>query len=108
MQLQVFVRGVEGGEAETLRRFAKRRFDGGFERYHQHLARATIRLEDETGPRKSTVDKICSVTMTIRTNVIRIRAIGSDFRQVIDSAVERARGVLRRCAGRAKRGVGAG
>jgi ribosome-associated translation inhibitor RaiA len=67
-----------------------------------------VRLEDETGPRKHKIDKVCSISLHLRTGEIHVREIGKDMLQVLDTALGRARAALGRQISRRKRGIGQG
>jgi ribosome-associated translation inhibitor RaiA len=106
MDLRLFIRGVE--RPAELREQARERVRSGLRRFAARILSATVRLEDETGPQKSRIDKVCQIELRLRSGVIRIREVGQNFRAVIDVALDRVRGALSRQVGRAKRGVGEG
>ena len=106
MDVKVIIRGVE--DATELREFAEAKLSGAIERFEDRVLSATMRLEDETGPTKHGVDKVCHIEVRLRTGETRIKEVGEDFRVTIDQAVDRLRAALSREAGRAKRGIGEG
>ncbi len=106
MDLRIIVRGVERPEA--LREHARERVRERLRRFAARILSTTVRLEDETGPQKDRVDKVCQIEIKLRSGALRIREVGQDFRAVIDLALDRLRGALSRQVGRTKRGVGEG
>ncbi|MBK8915142.1 MAG: HPF/RaiA family ribosome-associated protein [Phycisphaerales bacterium] len=106
MEMSVFVRGVDN--PTVVREMAQERIAAGLQRFESHVRRATVRLEDETGPNQHRVDKICSIELQLDGGDVRIREIGSDFSSVIDVAVDRMRAALGRQVSREKRGIGEG
>jgi len=106
MDIKVIIRGVD--DATGLREFAEKKLAGAIERFEDRVLSATVRLEDETGPTKHGVDKVCHVEVRLRTGETRIKEVGEDFRATIDTAMDRLKAALSREAGRAKRGVGEG
>lgn len=107
MDLQIVIRGVESSGA-ALRQLAEERIAGGLARYEAHIQRAVVRLEDETGPEKHTIDKVCALEIVTRGGDVRIREVAADFASAIDGALDRARTALGRQVSRDKRGVGEG
>lgn len=106
MNIQVVVRGVDN--AGRLRGFAEDKLAKTLERFQDRVHAATMRLEDETGPDKGGVDKLCSIEIKLRSGNIRIKERGEEFYATIDSAVDRLKAALSRQTGRAKHGVGEG
>lgn len=106
MDTKVIVRGVE--DSAGLREFAEAKLAGALERFEERVLSATMRLEDETGPTKRGVDKVCHIEVRLRTGETRIKEVGEDFRATVDKAIDRLRIALSREAGRAKRGIGGG
>ncbi len=106
MEIKVIARGLN--DAADLREFGAGKLAGALERFEDRVLTATMRLEDETGPTKRGIDKVCSIEVRLRTGEIRIREVGEEFRATIDTAVDRLKGVLSREVGKAKRGVGEG
>lgn len=107
MTLTIFVRGVEGGA--KLKELADKKFASGLRRFEAVIRKATVKLEDETGPRKQTVDKVCTVELKLaRGGELRVREVGDDFAGVINTALDRVKAALSRSVGRMKRGVGEG
>ena len=107
MDLQIFIRGVESSGA-ALRQLAEEKFSAALARYDAHIHRATIRLEDETGPQKDTIDKVCAVEISTRAGDVHIREVAEDFAAAIEIALDRTRTALSRQVGREKRGIGGG
>jgi len=106
MNLRLFVRGVEN--SEQLRADAREKIEQRLKRFAPQIVRLIARLEDETGPGRHKVDKVCTIALRLRSGEIRIRELGDDFPSVIDVALDRVRAALSRHVGRAKRGVGGG
>ncbi|MEP0845956.1 MAG: HPF/RaiA family ribosome-associated protein [Phycisphaerae bacterium] len=106
MELRVFVRGVE--QDKGLREYAQSKVSEGLARYDSHVLSGTVRLEDETGPAKDAVDKVCSIELKLRGSEVRVREVGAEFHAVIDVALDRARAALGRQISKNKRGVGEG
>ena len=103
----------EGGVAHVVARElqapVRGRGAGGLQRHAHIIQRVTVRLEDETGPQKDGVDKVCSIELKLHRGAdVRIRELGEDFEAVIDVALDRARTALGRVVSRTKRGVGEG
>lgn len=108
MTCQVVVRGVENGEGSHLRRFVLSKLERLFERYEQSVLDANVRIEDETGPQKHGVDKICKFDVKLRTGEVHIKEMGDDFKATINTALDRLRASLSREVAKSKHGVGAG
>lgn len=106
MEVKVIVRGVEF--PSSVRAYARRRVETGLRRYAARILTATVRLTDETGPRKEKVDKICAIDLKLRTKNIRVKEVSADFRASISLALNRIRATLGRSIGKSKRGIGAG
>lgn len=106
MDIKAFVRGVD--EPTQLRQLAEEKLRAALDRFEDRVLAASIRVEDETGPQKSGVDKLCHIEVTLRTGDVRIKEHGDDVLATIDVAVDRLRTALSREIGRAKRGVGEG
>jgi ribosomal subunit interface protein len=106
MDLRIMIRGVQ--RPEVLREHARERVRESLRRFAARILSATVRLEDETGPQRDGVDKVCQIEVKLRSGAVRIREVGQDFRAVIDVALDRLRGALSRRIGRTKRGVGGG
>lgn len=106
MNLRVFMRGVDDGE--RLRAYAHEKVEQRLQRFAPRIRRAFVRLEDETGPQRQRVDKVCALALTLQTGEIRIREIGDNFPTVINIALDRACAALSRHVSRRKRGIGEG
>ncbi len=106
MDIQVFVRNVE--EPEALRSFAADKLNQVLDRFTEHTLSAVMRLEDETGPHKRGVDKVCSIDVKLRSGDIIIKEHGDDFLGAVHTALDRLRTALSRQQGKFKRGVGEG
>lgn len=106
MDMQIIIRGVD--DPAGLRDFAQEKFDHGVDRFQDSILSATMRLEDETGPEKGGVDKLCSIEVKLRTGEVRIKERGNDFRATINTALDRMRAALSRETGKGKRGIGEG
>ena len=106
MEVKVIVRGVE--DAASVRGHAQKRVETALKRYAGEIAKATVRLIDETGPRKEKDDKVCSIELTVKGAPVRVREVSNDFKTSISLALGRVRTVLSREMGRRKRGIGAG
>lgn len=106
MNIQVVVRGADS--AARLRGFAEDKLAKALERFADRVQSAMVRLEDETGPAKHGVDKLCSIEVKLRNGEIRVRERGDDFYATIDLAVDRLKASLSRQAGRTKHGIGGG
>jgi ribosome-associated translation inhibitor RaiA len=106
MELQIFIRGVDGGAG--LREMAEEKFTTALTRFNSHVRRAIVRLEDETGPEKDSIDKVCAVELALRTGDIRIREVAESFSAAIELALDRARTALSRQVNKDKRGIGGG
>ncbi|QOJ14426.1 MAG: HPF/RaiA family ribosome-associated protein [Planctomycetia bacterium] len=106
MDFNVFVRGVDN--PAVVREMAEGRIAAGLQRFESRVRRATVRLEDETGPNQHGIDKVCSIELLLDSGDVRIREVGSDFSSVIDVAVDRMRAALGRQVSRDKRGIGEG
>jgi ribosome-associated translation inhibitor RaiA len=106
MELKIIIRGVENGA--SLRELAEKKFTAGLNRYSKAIRAATVRLTDETGPRKHKDDKRCAVELDVRGGPIRINEVTSDFAASIAKALDRARAALSRSVSKSKRGVAEG
>ena len=106
MDLKVFVRGVENGS--DLRSFGEEKLTNGLERFNGSVLSATMRIEDETGPKKHGVDKLCSIEIRLRTGEVHIKELGEDFRATIDVAVDRMKAAVSKEVAKAKKGIGEG
>lgn len=106
MDVQVVVRNVT--DAAPLRALAEGKLAAALERYEEHVLTAVLRLEDQTGPRKGGVDKLCSIDVKLRTGDVIIKEQGEVFEATIDKALDRLRAQLSREVGRHKRGVAEG
>jgi ribosome-associated translation inhibitor RaiA len=106
VEIEVFVRGVH--DTAGLRDMARERLETALQRFASHVRRATVRLEDETGPNQHKHDKVCFIELQLGGGDIRIREVGGDFGAVIDVALDRMRASLSRQVSRDKRGIGGG
>ncbi|MBK9118392.1 MAG: ribosome-associated translation inhibitor RaiA [Phycisphaerales bacterium] len=106
MDLHIVARNVD--HAAPLRQYAEEKLISATERFRENLLAATVRLEDETGPAKGGVDKVCHIELKLRTGEIRIKEQGEDFYATIDVALDRLRAALSREVSRAKRGIAEG
>jgi ribosome-associated translation inhibitor RaiA len=104
--LQIIVRGIE--DAGPLRLFAEKKLRRALRRFEPHLLAVTVRLEDETGPDKGGIDKVCSLDVKLRAGEVRIEERADQFEAAINSGCHRLKAVLSREVGRAKHGVGEG
>jgi ribosomal subunit interface protein len=102
----IFIRGVE--QDGQLRTFTEEKLTRTVERFEDHILSATVRVEDETGPAKHGVDKICRIDIKLRTGDIHIKEQGEEFHATISVALDRLKAVLSRETAKAKRGVGEG
>ena len=106
MDLQIFVRGVDNDSG--LRDFAEERFLATTNRFSEHILKATVRLEDVTGPDKGGIDKLCSLDVKLRTREIVIKEQGDEFHPTINAALDRLKAALSRETAKTKRGIGEG
>ena len=106
MKMQIVIRNVD--QQRELRNFAEDRLAKALDRFEDAIIDATMRLEDVTGPDKGGIDKLCSVTVRLRTGDVLIKESGDDFRATINTALDRLKAALGRKRGRAKRGIGEG
>lgn len=106
MNTKLFVRGID--DDESLRALARKKVERGLRQYASRIRIATVRLVDETGPRRRGVDKICSINLTMDQGMIRVREVGRDLRVVLDIALDRVRAALGRRVSRTKRGIAEG
>ncbi|HKQ47392.1 MAG TPA: HPF/RaiA family ribosome-associated protein [Phycisphaerae bacterium] len=106
MDLKIVVRGVGNGTA--LRAYAEQRVETALRRYATDIRSATVRLVDETGPRKQKDDKVCSIELKLRGGPVRISEVSDDFKASIALALDRVRASLSRQLSKRKRGVGEG
>ena len=107
MEMRVFVRGVRNKEETS--ELARSRVGRGLARFEDRIRRVMVRVEDETGPRKSGVDKVCSIQVEMkRGGDVRVREVGDDLRGVIDLALSRVKAALGREVSKRKRGIGEG
>jgi len=104
--IQIIVRGVEN--PNHLREFAQEKVHRAIERFDSHVMNATLRLEDETGPGKGGIDKICSLEVKLRTGDVRIKEQADHFEAAIHTGCDRLKAALSREVGRAKHGVAEG
>jgi ribosome-associated translation inhibitor RaiA len=104
--VKTIVRGV--ADAAGLRTLGQERLVESLHRFEEHILGATMRLEDETGPKKHGVDKLCSIEVKLRSGDVRIKERGEDFHATIDTALDRMKAALSREVSRAKRGIGEG
>jgi ribosomal subunit interface protein len=106
MDLKIVVRGAKDGAA--IRAYAEERVATALRRYSKEIRSATVRLVDETGPRKQKDDKVCSIELKLRGGPVRISEVSDDFKASIALALDRVRASLSRHFGKRKRGVGEG
>ena len=106
MDLKIVVRGVGNGAA--IRAYAEERVATALRRYAKDIRSATVRLVDETGPRKQKDDKVCSIELKLRGGPVRISEVSDDFKASIALSLDRVRASLSRQLGKRKRGVGEG
>lgn len=106
MNVEVFIRGVRDGS--RLREVAQQKLSAALQRHQDRVRRATMRIEDETGPNRHKVDKICSIELLLSGKAVRIREAGKELWAVIEVALDRARAALRRRISREKPGIAAG
>lgn len=106
MEVKVIVRGVE--DPSTVRGYAQKRVETALKRHSGDISTATVRLIDDTGPRKEKDDKVCSIELAMRGAPVRVREVSNDFKTSVSLALDRVRAVLSREKGRRKRGIGAG
>lgn len=106
MDVKVIVRGVADGT--RLRELAEQKLAVALDRFTDRVLGATVRLEDETGPAKGGVDKVCHIEVRLRTGDVRIREQGEAFEATLDTALGRLKAALGRETGKFKRGVGEG
>ncbi len=106
MNLKVLVRGA--GNGAGIRAYAEERVATALRRYTKEIRSATVRLVDETGPRKQKDDKICAIELKLRGAAIRISETSDDFKASLALALDRVRAALSRQLSKRKRGVGEG
>jgi len=106
MTVMVFVRGVN--EASELRDRVKEVVCSSLKRFAPRIQKATVRVEDETGPARDRTDKVCSISLKLRDGEVRVRKVGDSFSEVVAVALDRIRAALSRHLNRNKRGVGEG
>ncbi len=107
MDIRVFVRGVNN--KEELRALALDRVSRGLHRFARRIRNVNVRVEDETGPRKKGIDKVCSIEVEFpRGGDVRVREVGDDLRAVIELALSRVKAAMGREVGKRKRGIGEG
>jgi len=106
MNMQVVVRNAE--DSAEVREFAEDAVARAIERFEDRIVSAIIRLEDETGPVKGGVDKVCSIDLKLTHGEIHIRERTDAFRDSINTAADRLKAALSREIAKAKRGVGEG
>lgn len=107
MDMRIFVKGVRN--KDELRELAEERVGRGLERFLKRIQGVSVRVEDETGPRKKGVDKVCAIEVDLRHGgQVRVREVGDDLRAVIDLALSRVKAALGREVSKRKRGVGEG
>jgi ribosomal subunit interface protein len=104
--IQVFVRGLNG--ASEVRTFAEEKLTAALERFQENVLDATLRIEDETGPSKHGMDKVCSIDVKLRTGEFHIRETGTDTYATIDVALDRLRTKLGKEVSKTKRGIAEG
>lgn len=106
MQSNVFIRGVENPDG--LRAYAEEKFANALERFEERILDATMRIEDETGPEKGGVDKLCSVEVRLRHTEIHIKERSDDFHGTVNTVIDRLKTALSREVAKVKRGIGEG
>ncbi len=100
---RVITRGVEN--AARLRRYAETRISRALGRFESHVHSVTMRLEDETGPGKGGVDKVCRLDVRLRSGEVRITEQADRFETAINAGCNRLKATLGREVGRAKTNV---
>jgi len=106
MELKVVIRGVD--DDTELRAFAEEKLGAMLDRFDHAVHSATMRLEDETGPAKHGVDKVCHIEVKLRRGEVRIREVGEEFYATVDVALDRLKAALSREVAKNKHGVGEG
>ena len=107
MNLKLMVRGFK--KPAEIREYAEERIETGLQRYDSMIRKVRARIEDETGPRKQVVDKVCVLHIELNHGgQVMIHELGDDVPSVIDIALDRAKAALSRKSSKRKRGVGAG
>lgn len=106
MKMSVVVRGTRSGS--SIRQYAEQRIGTALRRYEKQIQIATVRLVDETGPRKQKDDKVCSIDLKLRGGQVRVREVTDDFKASIALALNRVRALLSRQLNKQKRGIGEG
>jgi ribosome-associated translation inhibitor RaiA len=106
MNLRMFVRGLP--DPEAVRAQARRKTESALQRFEARIRSASVRIEDETGPRRHGVDKICTIALVLDSGELRIRETGREWVQVFETALDRVRAALSRKVARSKRGIGGG
>jgi hypothetical protein len=107
MNIKMTIRGFK--RPSEIRSYAEDRMADGLKRFDGTIRRVTARVEDETGPRKQVVDKVCMLHIELKHGgQVMIHELGDDLPSVIDVALDRAKAALSRKVAKKKRGVGAG
>lgn len=106
MDLKVIVRNVQDGAA--LRAAAEERLARTLERFEHKVISADMRLEDETGSNKHGVDKLCTITVKLRTGEIVIKEQDDDLLTALGLGLDRLKAAMSREIGKAKRGIAEG
>lgn len=106
MEIRVFVRGVD--DPTSLRALAEDRVKSALDRHAERVRAVTVRMEDETGPGRHRVDKVCAIDVQLDRGDVRIREVGEQFPAALEVALDRLRTSLSRQISRSKRGVGEG
>ncbi len=105
-RIRIIVRGAD--HVDHVRRLAERKILRALHRFEPRVLAATMRLEDETGPSKGGVDKVCSLDVKLRDGEVRIRERADGFEAAIQAGCRRLRSALGRETARVKQSIHAG
>lgn len=107
MNLRIAIKGIEDNAA--LRGVAEKKVAAAMDRFQDRIRNVMVLLEDVTGPHKHVVDKRCRINVRLkRGGELTIDELGTDVLVSLIQALHRLKAAVRRKAGRAKWGIGAG
>jgi ribosomal subunit interface protein len=106
MDLKVIVRNVE--DSAALRATAEEKLARTLERFEHMVISADMRLEDETGSNKHGVDKLCTITVKLRTGEVIIKEQDDEIYAALGLGLDRLKAAVSREISKSKRGIAEG
>lgn len=107
MDVRIIIKGV--AESGALREYAEEKVASAMQRFEDKVHGITVRLEDQTGPRKQGVDKQCRIETHLRpSGEVVIKEHSEDLQSALLTALDRLKAAVSRKASKMKRGVGRG